>query len=84
MSGHEQLKVLPCPSCGKVGTLDLCTRMVALPVRALPVVADPLLGGPLRALTQQALVLVCTSPSCRFVRPATSAGQVSPEYLRPL
>lgn len=66
MGGHEQLQVLSCPACGKVGTLDLCTRMVAPPVGVWPRV-----DGTVKVLACEALALVCTAPGCHFVRPPT-------------
>lgn len=62
MNGHAQLRVLPCPECGKVGTLDLCTKMV-------PPASDPLLmidGA--QVLAQAVDALVCTASPCDFYR----------------
>lgn len=71
MGGHEQLQVLPCPSCGRVGTLDLCTRLVA---------PEGGSGWPSRALARQVTVLACTR--CPFVREPSLTNAVPVEYPR--
>lgn len=76
MGGHEQLQVLSCPVCGKVGTLDLCTRMVALPAGAWP-----RSDVSLKVLAREAPVLVCTAPGCHFLRPPTLSNAIG--YPRP-
>lgn len=78
MGGHEQLQVLPCPSCGKVGTLDLCTRMVAPPAGAWPH-AD----GRLKVLARETPVLVCTDSDCQFTRVPTLDNAVPLERRSP-
>lgn len=65
MNGHDQLRVLVCPLCGKVGTLDLCTRMVAPPT------GTPLVINGDRVLAREVDALVCTARACDFYRLST-------------
>lgn len=74
MSGHEQLKVLFCPQCGKIGTLDLCTRLAAPPAGSWP-----RLDGTLKVLARETPVLVCTAPGCGFMRGPTLANAMPVE-----
>jgi hypothetical protein len=71
MSGHAQLQMLTCPQCGKLGTLDLCTKMVPPP-------SDPLLlvGG--RAMVAREVdALVCTAAPCHFYRLSSQVNGIA-------
>jgi hypothetical protein len=71
MNGHAQLRVLPCPECGKVGTLDLCTKMLAPPTDP-PLVVDGSL-----VLARAVDALVCTEPPCDFYRLSDRSSMVT-------